>query len=198
MSARAHRGGERGREGISALRRQHLSKTRSARLIGLCLLALSPNSGPPAVASPRASGAITAREVAIALPAMNAVLTRQGGGTVSAADAGQTGGDALLFSSPTISAGQIYDRIGVHWVAAHGTESNFYVELRTSSDAANWSGWSLLTADEDMANLDTNEWFASPQLAVDNASYVHDRVLITDGNPADVQRSVLTFTDVHD
>src|SRR2546428_9072469 len=198
MSARAHRGGERGREGISALRRQHLSKKRFALLIGLFLLALFPHSGPPAVASPRASGAITAHEVSIALPAMNAVLTRQGGGTVSAADAGQTGGDTLLFSSPTIAAGQIYDRVGIHWVAARGTENNFYIELRTSSNAANWSDWSLLTADEDMANLDTNEWFASPQLAVDNASYAQYRVWLTDGNPADVQRIGLTFMDVND
>ena len=180
------------------MRRPRLSKKRFALLIGLFLLALFPNSGPPAVASPRASGAITAREVTIALPAMNAVLTRQGGGTVSAADAGQTGGDTLLFSSPTISAGQIYDRVGVHWVAAHGTENNFYVELRTSSDGGNWSDWDLLTADEDMANLDTNEWFASPQLAVDEARYAQYRVWLTDGNPADVQRIGLTFMDVND
>src|SRR5437660_9894334 len=198
MSARAHRGGDRGREGISALRRPRLSKKRFALLIGLFLLALFPNSGPPAVASPRASGAITAREVTTAPPAMNAVLTRQGGGTVSAADAGQTGGDTLLFRSPTISAGQIYDRVGVHWVAAHGTENNFYVELRTSSDGGNWSDWDLLTADEDMANLDSNEWFASPQLAVDDARYAQYRVWLTDGNPADVQRIGLTFMDVND
>src|SRR5712691_10500706 len=198
MNARAHRGGERGREGISALRRQRLSKKRFALLIGLFLLALFPSSGPPAVASPRVTGEITAHEVTIPLPAMNATLTRQGGGTVSAADAGQTGGETLLFSSPTISAGQIYDRVGVHWVAAHGTENNFYVELRTSSDGANWSDWDLLIADEDMANTDTNEWYASPQLAVDNARYAQYRVWLTDGNPSDLQRVGLTFMDVTD
>src|SRR3989449_8156270 len=148
MSARAHRGGDRGREGISALRRPRLSKKRFALLIGLFLLALFPNSGPPAVASPRVSGEITAHEVTIPLPAMNATLTRQGGGTVSAADAGQTGGETLLFSSPTISAGQIFDRVRVHWVAARGTEDSFYVELRTSADSWTWNDWQLLTADE--------------------------------------------------
>src|SRR2546428_5259350 len=91
--------------GPPPLRRQRLSKKRFALLIGLFLLALFPNSGPPAVASPRVTGEITAHEVTIPLPAMNATLTRQGGGTVSAADAGQTGGETLLFSSPTISAG---------------------------------------------------------------------------------------------
>ena len=180
------------------MRRQRLSKKRFALLSGLFLLALFPNSGPPAVAAPRVSGEIVAREVTIPLPALTGTLTRQGGGTLNGADAGQTGGDTLLFSSPTISAGQIYDRVGVHWVAARGTEDSFYVELRTSADDANWSDWQLLTADEDMANLDTNEWYASPQLAVDNARYAQYRVWLTDGNPSDLQRVGITFMDVND
>ncbi|TMC46922.1 MAG: hypothetical protein E6J23_01340 [Chloroflexi bacterium] len=175
-----------------------MSKKRFAVLLGLFLLALFPNSGPPAVASPRASGETTAHEVTIALPAMNAPLTRQGGGTATGAAVGQTGGDTLLFTSPTIAPGQLFDRVGVHWVAARGTEDTFYVELRTSADGAIWSDWDLLSADEDMANTDTNEWFASPQLAVDNARYAQYRVWLTDGNPADVQRIGLTFMDVND
>jgi N-acetylmuramoyl-L-alanine amidase-like protein len=180
------------------LRKHRLSKKRFALLIGLFLLALFPNSGPPAVASPRVTGEITAHEVTIALPAVNATLTTQGGGTVNGADAGQTGGETLLYTSPTITAGQIYDRVGVHWVAAYGTENNFYVELRTSSDSTTWSDWQLLTADEDMANLDTNEWYASPQLAVDSARYAEYRVWLTDGNPSNLQRVGLTFMDVND
>jgi hypothetical protein len=180
------------------LRRQRLSKKRFALLIGLFLLALFPNSGPPAVAAPRVSGEITAHEVTIPLPALNGTLTRQGGGALSGADAGQTGGDTLLFSSPTISAGQLFDNVGVHWVAAPGTQDTFYVELRTSADGANWSDWNLLGADEDMANLDTNEWYAAPQLAVDNARYAQYRVWLTDGNPSDVQRVGITFMDVND
>ena len=93
------------------MRRARLSKKRFALLLGLFLLALFPNSGPPAVAAPRASGEIVAHEVSIALPAVNAPLTRQGGGTLNGADAGQTGGDTLLFSSPTIVAGQLFDRV---------------------------------------------------------------------------------------
>src|SRR5439155_524792 len=120
------------------------------------------------------------------------------GGTPNGADAGQTGGDTLLFSSPTIAAGQLFDRVGVHWVAARGTQDTFYVELRTSADSVNWSDWALLGADEDMVNTDTNEWYASPQLAVDNARYAEYRVWLTDGNPSDVQRVGLTFMDVND
>jgi N-acetylmuramoyl-L-alanine amidase-like protein len=184
--------------GSPPLRKQRLSKKRFALLIGLFLLALFPNSGPPAVASPRVSGEITAHEVTMSLPAANATLTRQGGGTVNGADAGQTGGETLLYSSPTISAGQLYDNVGVHWVAARGTEDSFYVELRTSADAASWSDWQLLTADEDMANTDTNEWYAAPQVAVDNARYAQYRVWLTDGNPGNLQRVGLTFMDVND
>ena len=149
------------------------------------------------MAAPRASGEIVAHEVSIPLPAVDAPLTLQGGGTATGAT-GQTGGDTLLFSSPTIAAGQLFDRVGVHWVAARGTETSFFVELRTSADGASWSDWDLLSADEDMANVDTNEWYASPQLAVDNARYAQYRVWLTDGNPADVQRIGLTFMDVND
>jgi hypothetical protein len=184
--------------GSPPLRKQRLSKKRFAFLIGLFLLALFPNSGPPAVASPRVSGEITAHEVTMPLPAVNGPLTQQGGGVVNGADVGQTGGETLLFSSPTITADQIYDRIGVHWVAAPGTENSFFVELRTSADAASWSDWQLLTADEDMANLDTNEWYAAPQLAVDNARFAQYRVWLTAGNPSDLRRVGLTFMDVND
>lgn len=180
------------------MRKHRLSKKQFALLIGLFLLALFPNSGPPAVASPRVSGEITAREVTIPQPAMTGTLTREGGGMILASDAGQTGGETLLFSSPTISAGQIFDRIGVHWVAARGTEERFYVEFRTSADSAAWSDWQLLTADEDMANLDTNEWYAAPQAAVDGARYAQYRVWLTDGDPSDVQRIGITFMDVND
>jgi len=180
------------------LRRARLSKKRFALLLGLFLLALFPNSGPPAVASPRASGDITAHEVTIPLPAVNAPLSLQGGGTVIGGAAGQTGGDTVLYSSPTIAAGQLFDRVGVHWVAARGTETTFYVELRTSADGASWNDWDLLSADEDMANTDTNEWYASPHLAVDSARYAQYRVWLTDGNPSDLQRIGLTFMDVND
>src|SRR4029077_10964400 len=74
----------------------------------------------------------------------------------------------------------------------------FYVELRTSADDTNWSEWQLIGADEDMANTDTNEWYASPQLAVDNARYAQYRVWLTDGNPSDLQRVGVTFMDVND
>ncbi|HEV8537142.1 MAG TPA: N-acetylmuramoyl-L-alanine amidase [Candidatus Limnocylindria bacterium] len=178
--------------------RRPLSKKRLALLIGLFLLALFPNAGPPAVASPRATGQVVANEVTIASPATTGTLTTQGGTTILAPDAGSTGGETLLFTSPTISANQLYDRVGVHWVAAPGTQDSFFVELRTSADAASWSEWQLLTPDEDMANMDTNEWYAAPQLAVDNARYAQYRVWLTAGDPAAVVRVGLTFMDVSD
>ena len=52
----------------------------------------------------------------------------------------------------------------------------------------------MLSADEDMANTDTNEWYASPQLAVSNARYAQYRVWLTSGNPSDVQRVGLSAT----
>src|SRR2546421_8989239 len=112
MSARAGEVNEEER-GPPPLRRHRLSKKRFALLIGLFLLALFPNSGPPAVASPRVSGEVTAHEVTIALPAQSGTLTKQGGGIVKASETGQTGGDTLLLSSPTIAAGQPVDRVGV-------------------------------------------------------------------------------------
>ena len=171
---------------------------RLALLIGFFLLALFPRSGPPAVASPRATGDIVATERTFTAPATHGTLTTQGGGAILAPDAGSTGGETLLYTSDVIDAGQLYDRVGVHWVARVGTEDSFYVELRTSHDAASWSDWSLLSADEDMANTDTNEWYASPQLAVPNARYAQYRVWLTTGDPTDVARVGVTFMDVTD
>jgi hypothetical protein len=177
---------------------RRISRKRLALLIGLFLLALFPNSGPPAVASPRASGEVRASEKTFAAPAAQATLTRPSGATIQAADAGSTGGETLLYTSDVVSAGQIYDRVGVHWVAAPHTEDAFYVELRTSADAANWSEWELLAADEDMANLDTNEFFAPPQPAVADARYAQYRVWLTNGDPASLARVGITFMDVND
>ena len=68
---------------------------RLALLIGLFLLALFPRSGPPAVASPRATGDIVATERTFTAPAMHGTLTTQGGGAILAPDAGSTGGETL-------------------------------------------------------------------------------------------------------
>ncbi|TMG42513.1 MAG: hypothetical protein E6H91_16950, partial [Chloroflexi bacterium] len=91
---------------------------RLALLIGLFLLALFPNAGPPAVASPRATGQIVANEKTFLAPAEHGALTRQGGGTGPNGETGSTGGDTLLYTSDAIDAGQLYDYVGVHWIAA--------------------------------------------------------------------------------
>ena len=190
------RGGDEEERGTSSLPRTR-NPRRLVLLIGLFLLALFPFAGPPAVASPRASGEIVATEKTFSAPATTGALTRQGGGAPTG-DAGQTGGDTLLYTSDAVDAGLLFDRVGVHWVAARGTEDRFYVELRTSADGTSWTDWQLLTAEEDMANLDTNEWYASPQQAASSARYAQYRVWLTDGNPADLVRVGMTFMDVND
>ena len=119
-------------------------------------------------------------------------------GVTTMVDAGSTGGETLLYTSPPVDAGQLFDRIGVHWVAAPGTEDRFFVELRTSADARSWSDWALLTPDEDMHDADRNEWFAAPQPAVPDARLAQYRVWLTDGDPSHVVRVGLTFMDVDD
>ena len=116
--------------------RRH-AKTRLAILVGAFLLALLPNFGTPAVAAPRASGRIVANEVSQAWPTHRPnSLTLPNGAQISAPDAGSTGGATLLFSSETIAAGQLFDRVGVHWIAAQGAEQTLYLEVRTSSDGS--------------------------------------------------------------
>ncbi|HEV8654893.1 MAG TPA: N-acetylmuramoyl-L-alanine amidase [Candidatus Limnocylindria bacterium] len=174
------------------------SYCRLALLIGLFLLALFPNAGPPAVASPRATGQIVANEKTFAAPATHGTLTRQGGGTGPNGETGSTGGETLLYTSDVVDAGQLFDHVGVHWIAAHGTEDRFFLELRTSANGTAWSDWALLGPDEDMHNVYTNEWYAPPQLAVDNAHFAQYRVWLTDGDPTDVVRVGITFMDVND
>ncbi len=167
-------------------------------LIGLLALALFPLPGAPAVASPRESGHIQASEVAQYLPARQAgTLVLQSGEARAASDAGSTGGETLLYTSPVVDAGQLFDRVGVHWVAAPGSEGSLFVELRISADGSAWTDWTLLHPDEDLADLERNEWYAAPQ-AVAGARFAQYRVWLTDGDPDALVRVGLTFMDVSD
>ena len=194
--------GERGqgKKGVLLDRRQ--ARLRLILLIGVFVLALLPNFGTPAVATPRASGRIIANEHTDAWPTHSSGLTRTNGVPINAADlsdVGSTGGETLLFSSQTIDAGQLFDRLGVHWIAARGEENTFYVEVRTSADGNGWSDWRSAVVEEDMTDEATNEQYAAPMPVGQTAArFAQYRVWLTNGNPDAIARVSLTFLDVND
>ncbi|MGH2499290.1 MAG: N-acetylmuramoyl-L-alanine amidase [Candidatus Limnocylindria bacterium] len=174
-------------------------RIRLAGLVALLLFGLFPAGSVPAVASPRVTGVVVAKEVAQDLPARRVgSLTTTGGVVLSGADAGVTGDQTLLFTSPVIAAGQLFDRVGAHWIAAPGTESSFFIELRTSADARGWGEWETLQHDEDLADLERNEWYAMPRQPVANARYAQYRVWLTGGDPDALRRVAINFLDVND
>ena len=169
-------------------------------LAALFVLMLFPRASAPAVASQRASGEIVAREVVQHDPARTAgglTVRTESGTELGLKDAGATGGGTLLFTSDPVDAGQAFDHLGVHWIAALGSEDTFYVEVRTSRDGANWSEWAVFTADEDMADHDRNEWFAGPY-AVPAARFAQYRIWLTGGDAGALEQVALSFMDVSD
>jgi hypothetical protein len=176
--------------------RRH-TRLRLAIVVGAFVLALLPNFGAPAVASPRATGQIVANEVSQSWPTRGTGLTRDNGSQINAADAGSTGGETLLFSSATIDSGQLFDRLGVHWIAARGEETTVYIETRHSMDGSAWSDWDQVREEEDLTDEYTNEHYASP-MPVGSARYAQYRVWLTNGNPDAISRMNLTFLDVDD
>ncbi|HUQ17455.1 MAG TPA: N-acetylmuramoyl-L-alanine amidase, partial [Candidatus Saccharimonadales bacterium] len=177
-------------------------RLRLASLIALFTLAFFPHGSAPALASPRVSGKVVAKELTHPAPARReGTLDAVGGALIAGPDAGSTGpgGQAgLVYTSPVLEAGQIFDRIGAHWVAAPGTEDRVHVELRSSADGVTWSPWRAADADEDMADIDKNEWYSSPWPAVPGARYAQYRLLL-DGGDADAVRTIgITLLDVSD
>ena len=167
-------------------------------LVGAFVLALLPSFGTPTVASPRASGTVVANEVSQSLPTHRpGGLTLPSGVPVDLANAGSTGGATLLYTSEAIAAGQLFDRVGVHWIAARGAESTLYVEIRTSADGAAWSDWRQVPEEEDMTNEYLNERFGAP-IGVAASRWAQYRVWLTSGDPGSVTRVNLTFMDVTD
>ncbi|MBI2774118.1 MAG: hypothetical protein HYX56_06470, partial [Chloroflexi bacterium] len=84
-------------------------------------LTLLPRAPLPAMAAPRASGKIVARQVDHAAPALVGALRRSSGERLEVADAGTTGGETLSLTSPAIAADQLFERVGVHFRAARGS-----------------------------------------------------------------------------
>jgi len=174
-------------------------RLRLAGLIALFTLAFFPHGSVPAVASPRVSGKVVARELLYSAPTHRAgTLDPVGGALVAGTDTGATGPGGLLFTSPVLAAGQLFDRIGAHWVAAPGAQDTLRVELRTSADAATWSAWRLAETDEDMADTDKNEWYSAPWPTVPGARYAQYRVWLDNGDPDAVRSIGITLMDVND
>lgn len=174
------------------------SRLRLALLIALFLLALFPSFGPPAHASPRASGLIVANEVVQTRPAARELgeLSRPSE-FPAGSDAGATGGDTLLFTSLVVDAGQLFDRIGTRWVAALGAEESIYIEVRVSKDGATWTDWTALPHDEDMRDFDRNEQYAGP-FEFPVSRYAQYRTWLTGGDTNALGQIGLTFMDVSD
>ena len=174
-------------------------RLRLAGLIALFTLAFFPHGSAPAIASPRVSGKVVARELTHPAPAhRDGTLDQIGGALIAGSDTGATGPGGLVYTSPVLAAGQLFDRIGAHWVAAPGTEDTMHVELRTSADAVAWSAWRPADADEDLADTEKNEWYSSPSLVSPAAQYAQYRVWLDNGDP-DAARSIgITLLDVSD
>lgn len=174
------------------------SRVRLVLLIALFLLALFPNFGPPAHASPRASGQIIANEVVQTRPASRELgaLTRPSA-FPAGTDAGATGGDTLLFTSNVVDAGQLFDRIGTHWVTAPGAEESIFMEMRVSLDGSTWTDWTSLPHDEDLRDFDRNEMYAGP-FAFPVSRYAQYRTWLTGGDADALGQMALTFMDVTD
>ena len=174
------------------------SGLRLALLVALFLFAVFPSFGPPAHASPRASGVIVASEVVQTRPAARELgaLSRPSAFPAGTAQ-GATGGDTLLFTSRVVDAGQLFDRIGTHWIVTPGAENTIYAEVRVSKDGVTWTDWTVVPRDEDMRDGDRNEYYAGPY-AFPVSRYAQYRTWLTSGDTATLERMALTFMDVSD
>ena len=173
-------------------------RLRLAALIALFTLGVFPHASSPATAAPASSGHIVAREVTVAQPALAGGTRSIDQGISVASDSGSTGGGTLLFTSDPIAAGQLFDRVGIHWVAQRGTEDSLSVELRTSADGTTWNSWAAVEDLDDLLDVDRNEHYGAIQLAADNARYAQYRVWMTGGDPSALERVGVTFMDVTD
>ena len=179
-----------------ALLRRRLSL---AGLVVAFVLALWPQGQAPAVASLRASGKTVANQVDHSMPAYTVgELRRDTGERIDAVEAGNTGGATLSVTSPVIDAGQLFERVGVHFRAAWGMEDSILLEVRTSADGTTFGDWALYHPEEDLADTKTNTWYIAPQVAPQDSRFAQYRVWLTNGDPAALQHVALTFLDVND
>jgi uncharacterized protein (DUF3820 family) len=173
-------------------------RLRLVALIALFTLGVFPHTSSPSAAAPASSGRTVAREVTIPQPAQNGGSLSIERGASIAIDSGSTGLGTLAYTSDPIAAGQLFDRVGIHWLARRGTEGSLAVELRTSADGATWNDWAAVADIDDMLDVDRNEHYGSIQLGVPNARFAQYRVWLTGGDAGALERVGLTFMDVTD
>jgi hypothetical protein len=176
-----------------------LRRLRVAGLTALFILTVFPHAQTPALAAPRASGQIAGREITLWDPTRTGgALSGDTGAAILSADAGSTGGGTLLFTADPIAAGQLFDRVAIHWVTIVGAEQTVGFEVRTSADGGAWSDWAAVGDDDDMIDTARNEHFGAPQTTVNGARIAQYRVWLQGGDPAALVRVGLTFMDVND
>ncbi len=179
-----------------------MSRRRFA-LAFLCVAVLFgafPFGGRPASAAPRAGGPTVAREALFSLPAQGSGTLERDTGTPAGESTGSTGEPVLRFTSPTIDAGQLFDRVGARWTARNPElgEGSIYVEVRASADGVSWSGWQELSHADDLDDLLAAQFYAPPKPVPAVSRYAQYRLWLVAGNTADVQQFGLTFLDVTD
>jgi len=165
-------------------------------LIALFTLGIFPRASAPASAAPRGSGHIVAHEVALSRPALTGGTLSLDQGISIAVDSGSTGPATLAYTSEPIAAGQLFDRVGIHWGAQPGSELS--VELRTSADGIAWSDWAEREDEDDLFDLARNEHYGAILLAVPNARFAQYRFFLTGGDVNALERVGVTFMDVSD
>ncbi len=170
-----------------------------AFLCAAVLFGAFPFGGRPANAAPSASGVTVAREALFSLPALGSGTLERDTGTPAGESTGSTGEPVLRFTSQTIDAGQLFDRVGARWtsVAAEAGEALF-VEVRTSPNGTTWSEWGQLPHSDDLDDQLAAAFYAPPQVAEDRARYAQYRLWLTDGDASSVRQFGLTFLDVTD
>jgi hypothetical protein len=186
------------REGLAIL----LRRLRVAGLTALFALSIFPHAQTPATASsPRlgGSGQIAGHEVTLRDPTRSGgALSLPDGADILSVDSGNTGPATLLFTSDPVAAGQLFDRVAIHWVTIAGTEDTVGFELRTSADGRSWSEWAAVPEQDDMVDAGRNEHYGSPLVTVAGARFAQYRVWLTAGDPGALVRVGLTFMDVSD
>jgi hypothetical protein len=114
--------------------------------------------------------------------------------------------DEWLVSAP-VSAGQLFDSVGVHWTAPPGQHderadeevnealpADWDLEVRVSPDGDRWSEWYAAPADHDMDDPEAGEHYAQP-IPVEPSRYAQYRVL---ASATEISSVALTFMDVTD
>ena len=176
-----------------------LRRLRVAGLTALFVLSVFPHAQTPASASNRGSGQTVAREITLWDPThRGGALALDTGASILSADSGSTGGGTLRYTSDPVAAGQLFDRVAIHWLTIPGAADDVALQLRTSADGATWSEWADVENDADLEDLVTGERYGSPTTTVEGARFAQYRVWLVGGDPGALVRVGVTFMDVSD